>query len=190
MRYDGGVILAFHVAHYCFASVDPVYFAYINFVMQRKNQTGFTLVELLVVIGIIVILFSVILVAIDPARRLSQARDAVRRQDVRDMLESIQEYLVDNDGAQPTSIDTDADSYEQIGTANSGCDSGCTAQTTESACADLESDLVDTYLSEIPVDPSTGTAAETDYYVNINASGRVEVGACDPEIADTISVKR
>jgi type IV pilus assembly protein PilA len=158
--------------------------------MFKQKEKGFTLVELLVVIGIIVILFSVILVAIDPARRLSQARDAVRRQDVRDILESIQEYMVDNDGAQPPSIDTSASTFEQIGTAATGCDSGCTAQATESACADLEGDLVDTYLSDIPFDPATGTAGETDYYVNINASGRVEVGACDPEIADTISAKR
>jgi len=155
-----------------------------------KDKQGFTLVELLVVIGIIVILFAVVLVAVDPAKRLQQARDAVRRMDVRDSLEAVQEFIVDNDGDAPAGVDTDAATFEQIGTAGTGCDSGCSAQTTEVACADLTSDLVDTYLSEIPKDPSTGTDAETDYYININAAGRVEIGACDPEIAGTIAVKR
>lgn len=156
-----------------------------------KNERGFTLVELLVVIGIIVILFAVILVAIDPAQRLQQARDAVRQQDTRDLLEAIQLYIVDNDGdTSGLDIDSDAGTYEQIGTAATGCDTGCTAQTTEAACADLTSDLVDTYLASIPLDPSSGTAAETDYYVNINAAGRVIVGACDPEIETAIEVAR
>lgn len=162
--------------------------------MKRTSRLarlrGFTLVELLVVIGIIVILFSVILVAVDPARRLAQARDAVRRQDVRDILEAVQEYIVDNDGDAPPSVDTNAGTFEQIGTAATGCDTGCTAETTVAACADLSGDIVDTYLSEIPADPDTGTAAETDYYINVNAAGRVTIGSCDPEIAATIAVQR
>jgi prepilin-type N-terminal cleavage/methylation domain-containing protein len=158
---------------------------------RKRNNQGFTLVELLVVIGIIVILFAVILVAIDPAQRLQQARDAVRQADTRDILESLQLYVVDNDGILTgLDIDTNAATFEQIGTATTGCDTGCTAQTTIADCSDLTSTLVDGYLSAIPMDPSSGTAAETDYYVNVNASGRVIVGSCDPEIEPTIEVSR
>jgi prepilin-type N-terminal cleavage/methylation domain-containing protein len=46
--------------------------------MKQKNQLGFTLVELLVVIAIIGVLVAIIFVALDPATRFQQARDAVR----------------------------------------------------------------------------------------------------------------
>lgn len=160
-------------------------------VSSRTQPQGFTLVELLVVIGIIVILFAVVLVAVDPAKRLAQARDAVRRQDVRNILEGVEQYIVDNNGdTSGLGVDASGTTYEQIGTAGSGCDSGCTAQTTNAACADLTPSLVDAYLSEIPKDPETGTDAETAYYINLTATGRVVVGACSPEIATTIEVKR
>lgn len=158
---------------------------------QKRQTRGFTLVELLVVIGIIVILFAVVLVAIDPAKRLAQARDAVRRQDVRDLVEAMQQYVVDNDGdVSGLGIDAVEATYQQIGTAASGCDAGCGAQTTLAACVDLSAALVDEYVSEVPVDPLTGTEAISDYYVNISDNGRIEVGACDPEEAADISVKR
>ncbi len=152
-----------------------------------KNNKGFTLVELLVVIAIIVILFAVILVAVDPAKRIGQAQDAVRRQDVRDIMEAIQEYIVDNDGSFPSGITADSNYYE-LGTCASGA--SCTAQTVEDACVDLSGALVDTYLAEIPADPSTGTSAQTDYYIyRATGSNRLTIGACET-YTGTIQVKR
>ncbi len=159
-------------------------------VSRPSAKKGFTLVELLVVIGIIVILFAVILVAVDPARRLGQARDAVRRQDVRNILESIQEFMVDNDGDFPAGIDAVTTSFQVLGTDGSGCDTTCGAETTLAACVDLSGDLVETYLADIPQDPLTGTAGNTDYAVDKTAGDRIEVTSGDPEIAATISVKR
>ena len=158
--------------------------------LGHKHKKGFTLVELLVVIGIIVILFAVVLVAIDPAKRLKQARDAVRRQDVRDVLEAIQESIVDNNGTVPSGIDSTTTSYQVLGTATSGCNTTCTAQTTVASCVDLTSVLVDTYLASIPIDPSSGSSTNTDYAVNKTSGGRIAIVSCDPEVATTISVQR
>jgi len=155
-----------------------------------KNQKGFTLIELLVVIVILGILAAIIFVAVDPATRFGDARDARRTAEVVSILNAVLKYQVDNDGDLPAGIDLVTGSFQVLGTAGSGCDSTCTAGTSVAACLDLSSDLVDTYLASIPLDPQTGAATNTDYYINRTASGRITVGVCDPENAAAISVSR
>ena len=155
-----------------------------------KSSRGFTLIELLVVIVIIAILAAIILVAVDPATRFGDARDARRRSEVVSILNAVLKYQVDNDGDLPTGIDAVTATSQVLGTAGSGCDSTCTDATTIAACVDLSASLVDTYLAAMPTDPDTGTAANTDYYINQTAGGRILVGACDPENATSISVTR
>ena len=157
---------------------------------QKKSQWGFTLVELLIVITIIAILAAIIFVAIDPAKRFAEARNARRWSEVRSTLSAIMKYTVDNGGTLPTAIDSVTATGQVLGTAATGCSTTCGAITTVTACANLTSDLVDTYLSAIPQDPATGAATNPDYYVNKSTSGRITIGACDPELSATISVTR
>jgi len=158
--------------------------------MKKPNVLGFTLVELLVVIVIIGILAAVVFVALDPGRRFGESRDATRWSEANSILNAVLKYQVDNDGDLPTGIDSASTTLQVLGTNGSGCDSGCGAGTTVASCVDLSSDLVDYYLSEIPSDPKTGTAGFSDYYINKTASGRITVGACDPEQTTSISVTR
>ena len=163
--------------------------------VTRLRRGGFTLIELLIVIAIISILAAIIYVAVDPVRRLAEARNAERWSSVNSILNAVLKYTVDNRGALPAALaSATAGTNYQLGTASSGCDSGCGAVTTASACINFTSALVDQYISAIPKDPSSGTAAETDYYINKSANGRILVGACDPETvggsAPTISVSR
>ena len=156
-----------------------------------KNRKGFTLVELLIIIAIISILFSVILVAVDPARRFAEARNAVRQMDVRDILEAILTYTVDFKCNLPAGIDNLPGTSQILGTKTTGCGGQCTATTGVGPdCLDLTSSLVETYLSAIPADPGSGSAANTDYFVNKTAGGRILVGACDPERGASTRVSR
>src|SRR3989344_3744170 len=87
----------------------------------RKNfQKAFTLVELLVVIGILAILTAVVLVAVNPARQLAQARNTERSAEVNSILSAITAYMADplNSGAPPAGITTCAGgtTWSRVGT--------------------------------------------------------------------------
>ena len=156
-----------------------------------QDKRGFTLIELLIVIAIIAILAAAVFVALDPVTRFQESRDAKRWSDAENILNAIKVDQVDNGGSYSAAVAAmTAGAAYQIGTGASGCDSGCTAQTTAAACIDLASLVTDGYLGTIPMDPSSGTAVETDYYAIRNAAGSIEVGSCDPEAAATISVIR
>jgi prepilin-type N-terminal cleavage/methylation domain-containing protein len=171
------------------------------------KKRGFTLIELLIVIGILGILAAIILVAVDPAKRLKDSRDARRSSEVNSILNAVLNYVVDNKGAYPTAIDAATTNSQIIGT-GTNCQSGLTTTTlcgeatggeTVTPCANLTTDLVDTYIGEIPVDPrgvdinvATGTydAARTGYWINKTTNGRIEIGSCNHEGSTSIKLVR
>lgn len=158
--------------------------------MQRTKQ-GFTLIELLIVIAIIAILAAAVFVALDPVSRFQDARDSRRSNDLTNLVTAIKTSQVDNGGTYDAAIAAlNVDEYSIIGTDVTGCNSGCTAQTTQGACADLTSLVTGGYLGSVPMDPSTGDATNTDYYISRRTNGTIEVGACDPEGGVAINYTR
>lgn len=158
--------------------------------MKLNYKKGFTLLEVLLVVAAIGILAGIVIVALNPGKQLGDTRNAQRRSDVNAILNAIYQYSIDNNGTLPAGLDAVTASAQVLGTAATGLDSTCGATTTVAAGIDLSADLVPTYIVGIPTDPQTGTAANTDYYVNQDANGRVTVGSCDPEQSATISVTR
>lgn len=153
------------------------------------GRRGFTLIELLVVITIIAALAVVVFVALNPAKRLQDARDARRTTDVDSILTAIHIYIVDNKGSYPTGLSSGM-AEAQLGTATSGCavsTGGCAAA--GAACLDLSTPLAK-YLKSIPTDPNVGTALETDYDVVVDSNGIVTVKACGVEGSTNISSSR
>jgi prepilin-type N-terminal cleavage/methylation domain-containing protein len=152
-----------------------------QFKTKNPSKRGFTLVELIIVVAIISILGAALFVAIDPARRLNESRNARRWSDITNILDALITYQADNDGVHLTAVSNLAPgTYYTIGTCATGGDSGCGAQTTAAACANL-STLPTNYLASVPQDPTTGTAAETDYYISRAVNGTLIIGACDSE---------
>ncbi len=174
---------------------------------MQSQQKGFTLIELLVVIAIIGILVAVIFVALDPATRFGQARDAVRQNDVPEILSSIKLYQVDNGGDHLASIGalTAGSVYMAVNgaTMTTGCDdnnAACTtAVTADGSCVDISGLVTGGYLS-MPVSPAgavtwddgSGSGNEgSGYTISIDANGIVTVSACEDEQTTTeITVSR
>ncbi len=142
-------------------------------------KRGFTLIELLLVIGIIAILAAIVIVAINPTKQLSDARNAQRRSDVKTILDAVYQYALDNNGNIPSGITT---------TTTKICKSGVNVSCQYGVSLNL---LTGSYVVSIPFDPQTATATGTNYtIVKSAANSRITVAAPGAENAATISVTR
>lgn len=148
--------------------------------LQTAHQ-AFTLIEILVVVGVIAIIFSLTVAAINPLRRFSEANNAQRASDISAILNAVHQYAANNLGALPTAISTTVSEISSTGA---------------SICVDIVPDQV----GVLPVDPSLGDpigeencgdAYNTGYTIVKNASGtRVTVAAPLSELGETISITR
>jgi len=177
---------------------------------NRGSTKGFTLIELLIIIGIIGFLASAILVAVDPVRRIGEARNAKRWSEVNGILNAILTKQVDDRASYTGSTNYPIIASDTLGQliidipADTAGNPTCVGQVPATVCPAKTFDvaalhvaqcyvnlgvsgasaLVPTYLAQVPLDPNGGATTNSKYYLQKYLSGRIEVGACAP---DTIS---
>lgn len=156
--------------------------------MQQENsrlQNGFTMIELLVVMGIIAVLAAVVIIALNPAKHFAQARNTQRTSNVTAILDALGQNIADHKGVLTcTSVDptlpTVATTIKSTGGYNiAGC-------------------LVPEYISALPIDPSAPGAHftslndyDTGYQVMRDAAtNRIIVSAPHAELETTITISR
>ncbi len=147
--------------------------------MKTKYKKGFTLIEILLVMGIIAILAAVVIVAINPARQFAQARNSQRTSNVFSILNAVSQNMADHQGV-----------FE------------CTAGVIPTTATVLKSSggyniydcIVPTYLPALPFDPSANGAHVTnasDYYTGYTISldtttNRITVAAPEAMMASEL----
>jgi type IV pilus assembly protein PilA len=160
-----------------------------------RNQKGFTLIEILVVIGILAILLAIVLIAINPQQQFKQANDTQRRSDVNAILNAVSSYAAQNKGKLPTGAGTEAISLTDAQT--------MTSDLVAADEIDLCDALVPTYIADLPLDPTNGTESpaasictdsgatyDTGYTIVQGAGSRITVSAPHAEGTDPITVSR
>lgn len=156
---------------------------------HTSKAQGFTLIEILVVIGIIAVLAAIVIIAINPARQFAQSRNSQRGANAQTILDGIGQRLADNKGVfaggTPNCPTLTANTVYSI-TNTSG------ASNIDLSC------LTPTYIpTALPFDPSvagahwtSATDYDTKYSVEVDANGRFTVSAPGAEIGTTITLTR
>lgn len=163
-------------------------------ILPIHKSRGFTLIELLVALTIVAILAVSVFVALNPAQRLKDAKNARRATDVDTILSAIHEYTVDNKGSLPASIAALGNGEandKQLGE-NCGAIATTHCATTALECISTFDTEIAAYLKSIPIDPDTtlGTPGNTGYVVEKSSSGIITVKACYTDGTTTISASR
>ncbi len=162
--------------------------------MKKFNQQGFTLIELLVVIAIIAVLGAIVFVALDPATRFADARDARRASDVVELLSAVKLDQVDNGGTYLAEIAAlTAGEVYMIGTATTGCDDQDAAVDSDTHCVDLTDLVTEGYIGTVPISPDgadTWGAGTTGYTIMRAATGIITIAASEAENTTSISASR
>jgi prepilin-type N-terminal cleavage/methylation domain-containing protein len=142
-----------------------------------SHKKGFTLLEILLVVGIIAILAGIVIVAINPSRQIATVRNTQRQSDIKQINSALQQYYIDH-GSYPTSV---------LGSLTEICDTG--DGTTDPTCSGLIdlSVLAPTYLAAIPKDPLATTTDYTGYQViKGSTTGLISLKAEYAELGQTI----
>lgn len=155
--------------------------------LPKKNslEHGFTLIEVLVVIGILAILLGIVLVAVNPGKNSQDARNTKRQSDILNILNAVNQYDV------------------AVGNFPSGTPAGGAAAVTITSgtggtLAAFCNALVPTYIAALPFDPSASGAHFTScsdynsgYTISQSSAGsRITISAPSAEGGASLSVTR
>jgi prepilin-type N-terminal cleavage/methylation domain-containing protein len=154
--------------------------------MHNSIKRGFTLIEILIVIGLIAILAAIVIIAINPTRQFGQATNAQRRSDVNTILNAVYQYAIDHNGQLTAEIPSTLTEICKTGVASSTC-------TAEGLINLGNITAYERYIVSMPIDANCPTGCSTNgtgYRIATTTNSRVIVDAPGAQLGETISVSR
>jgi len=141
---------------------------------RAKIISGFTFLEMLMVVGIIGILATVMMVVVNPAHQLAKARDTQRESDIYSIIATIQQYASEHSGTLP---DTDGDPDTSDFPTSLTCIGNGVGCFNLASAGDGEDSIVPNYLASLPKDPKTGTDTDTGYLIMVDGYNHITASA-------------
>ncbi len=143
----------------------------------KKRIKGFTLIELIVVIITIAIIAAVIFLAVNPAKRIGDAQNAVRDQNALALKKSIENLIADSLSV-PSSLSSLANGNYMLVTAGGSTAGQCSCTSLNQNIDRIDlAGLLSSYIPSLPVDPEA-TGNDTGYYLQKNNGNAFSVGHC------------
>ncbi len=148
-------------------------------IKTKRRKKGFTLIELLVTISLLGVITTVVLMVIDPATRMAQARDVQRKTELREIANALESYYVvhgqfpSHSQEDPRSCGRQDDEDElRCGSALGG------RWHTNDFTATLDVLLKENFLRTLPLDPVNNAFASvwqengfSYFYLSLDANG-------------------
>ncbi len=137
--------------------------------LEERKYKGFSLIEILIVVGLILILAAVTIVAINPAKHFRDTRNSERMSHVSEILNAVTQYTTE-----------EGSTLADLGIVECG-DGDTTIYVEDEGPTDADhvdlAELTPNYIVEIPQDPQEDEDSnETGYTICRTDGGRVQVG--------------
>ncbi len=155
---------------------------------QQSWRPAFTLAEKLVVIGIIGVLASLVMEALQPQKNINSAHDATRKHDLRVLIDALYQYQIDQ-GTWPVvdTLETLDTNVRDVCSLTEPPYFFCTMEVPQRLAL---SPLIPDYLAELPHDPENQEQYETGYRLWLDADGRVHADAPLSVDANNLEISR
>lgn len=156
-----------------------------------KNPIGHTNIEILTSAVLIIFLFFIVAMLANPKLALKKERDLIREDGVRNIMEMMLEMQIEDEEAFAKVVGPATVGKTMIGEAENCTGSygaRCADEILRDECVDLGAESKK-YMDSVPVDPEDEffSIEKTGYYIWFE-NGNLEIGACNPEARDEISL--